>query len=106
MGPSTNRSRRLPIALGAVLVIALAVALLDPEIGARRWWSLDRDLGRATARIEALREDIRELEKEREALRDDEFAIERAIREDLGLARPGEILVRDEPPSRTLADAH
>ncbi len=85
------------------MVVALAVALLDPEIGVRRWWRLERDLGEATARIEALRAGVAALAAERDALRADDFAIERAIREDLGLARPGEILVGTEPRGRALA---
>ena len=92
------------IAIPALVALALlAVALLDPEIGVTRWWALDDDLARAGQRIEALRAELRALEIERVELRDDAFAIERAIREELGLARPGETVVRMGPAAPTLA---
>jgi cell division protein FtsB len=72
----------------------LAVAMLDGEAGFRTWLRLKGDLRAAQSRIEALRAEIAVLEEEAEALRNDRFAIESAIREDLQLARPGETVVR------------
>lgn len=95
------RTALVPIVVAA----ALGAALLDREIGVARWWTLERDLVRAEERIETLRSEIRALEVEARALRGDAFAIERAIREDLDLALPGEIVVRTRPPAHTLARA-
>jgi cell division protein FtsB len=46
-----------------------------------------------------LKERVETLEFEINALETDPFALERAIREDLELARPGEIVVRFAPLS-------
>jgi cell division protein FtsB len=48
----------------------------------------------AEARVAELEARIASRESEAEALRSDPLALERAIRADLGLARPGEIVVR------------
>jgi cell division protein FtsB len=50
-------------------------------------------------RIGSLKERVETLEFEINALETDPFALERAIREDLELARPGEIVVRFAPLS-------
>ena len=90
----------------AVLAAALAAAWLDDEAGLRAWWRLDDDLRAAEARMDALREEVDRLERRARALEDDPFAQERAIRETLGLARPGETVLRlrrpdpDGSPSR------
>ena len=68
--------------------------MLDGEAGFRTWLRLRGDLRAAEARIATLRDEIAALEEETEALRNDPFAIESAIREDLQLARPGEAVVR------------
>jgi len=75
------------------MVAALVVAMLDSEAGFRTWLRLKGDLRAAEARIEALRSEIADLEREAAALESDSFAIEAAIREDLKLARPGEIVI-------------
>ena len=81
------------------LVLALGLAFgwrfADSRAGARAWWSLRADRDAAQARIRALRAEIDRLRADAEALRDEEgFALERAIREDLELARPGEVVLR------------
>ena len=105
VGRSRLQARLRPWLLPGLLVVALGVALADPEIGAARWWRLERDRGEAQARIDALRQEVRQLETQRVELRDDPFAIERAIREDLGLALPGEVLVQERPAQQSLARA-
>ena len=50
-------------------------------------------------RIAALNTRVETLTSEINALERDPFALERAIREELELARPGEIVVRFTPPS-------
>jgi cell division protein FtsB len=78
----------------AIASSVVGVAVADRESGVRRWWELRRDLAVAEARVAALEQRIAAREGEAEALRSDPLAVERAIREDLGLARPGETVVR------------
>ena len=85
--------RNVAITLGVVAMVA-AFAGWDPETGIRSWWRLRGDHEAAQDRIAQLENTIRGLRSEAEALRDDPFAQERAIREDLGFARPGETVVR------------
>lgn len=84
----------------AVLVAALAAAWLDDEAGLRAWARLRADLREAEARMGALRDEIDVLERRAQALAEDPFAQEAAIRADLGLARPGETVVRLRRPER------
>ena len=77
-----------------VLALGLALALADGQAGLRAWWTLRSDVASAHERVAALGREIRELRGEEKALGEDPIAIERAIREDLELARPGEVVVR------------
>jgi hypothetical protein len=88
------------LAIGVVSV-ALALAVSDRDSGLRTWWALRGDLSVAQARIEQLRSDIADLERDSGGLsgEGEPFALERAIRERLVYARPGEILVRLGPPT-------
>ncbi len=85
--------RTVAITLGVVAVLA-AFAGWDPDTGVRSWWRLRGDHAAAQERIAELERDIRALRAEAEALRRDPLAQERAIREDLGFARPGETVIR------------
>ena len=78
----------------ALLAAAFLFAWIDADSGLRTWWRLQSDLRGASDRIEALREDVEERRPHAAALEADEFAIERAIRERLQYARPGETIVR------------
>ena len=78
----------------ALVAAALVFAWIDGDAGLRAWWSLRSDRDEANGRIEALREDVDTRRRDAAALVDDEFAIERAIRERLEYARPGETIVR------------
>jgi cell division protein FtsB len=77
-----------------VLVAAAVHAALDAESGIPDWLRMRRELRVSEGRIEDLRAEIGSLRREVGALEGDPFAIEAAIREDLGLARPGETVVR------------
>ena len=81
-------------AVGALLAVTLVGAALDEDAGVRHWWHLRNVLADAQRRIAALREETARLHREAERLEAEPFAIERAIREELGLARPGQTLVR------------
>jgi cell division protein FtsB len=78
----------------AVAAAAIGVAVADDSTGVRAWLELREDVRVAKARVAELEARIESRESEAEALRSDPFALEQAIREDLGLARPGEIVVR------------
>lgn len=80
--------------VGGVVTLGFALALLDGESGLRSWWTLRADVADARARIAVLRERVADLEREARVLEDDPFALERAIRERLEYARPGETVIR------------
>jgi cell division protein FtsB len=78
-----------------ILVVAAAAwTLADERSGLPAWRRLDADLGSASGRIEGLHRDIEALRREADGLDAGAFAIEQAIREELGLARPDEAVVR------------
>ncbi len=80
---------------GMVLIaIVVASALLDEKTGLQIWRELRADLEDSRARVDALGRENRFLRQEISALEAGPEALERAIREDLGLVRPGEIVVR------------
>lgn len=79
----------------AIALGLLAAGFLDRDTGVGRWIDLRRDAAEAQRRIESSQARIERREAEAAALRDDPIAIEAAIREDLGLARPGEWIVRE-----------
>jgi cell division protein FtsB len=92
--------KRIALALGIVLLAAVW-ALLDPSAGVRTWWELRSQLREAEARAAKAGAELAALEDEAERLEGDPLAVEAAIRTDLGLARPGETIVRAVPsPAR------
>lgn len=93
--------RDLAIALGIVALVA-AFASWDPDTGVRSWWRLRGDHAAAEQRIAELQHHIELLRLEAAALRGDPLAQERAIREDLGLARAGETVLRLRSRERSL----
>lgn len=84
----------------ALLAAALLFAWVDADSGLRAWWDLRRDLRETNGRIERLRADVEARRRHAKALEGDAFAIERAIREQLQYARPGETIVRLRAPDR------
>ena len=78
----------------ALVLCAGLVAWLDPKNGVESWRQHREHLREARAKIAELEAEIEAREKRGEALTHDDFAIEAAIREDLGFARPGEIVIR------------
>jgi cell division protein FtsB len=84
---------------GAILAFALVLALVDGHAGIRTWFRLQGELRASQARIAVLQGRIAAREAEAARLRGDDGAIEAAIREDLGMARPGETVVRFPDPS-------
>jgi cell division protein FtsB len=80
--------------IGGLVLLALVYPLLDGRAGLRAWLGLQDDLDQGRVRVEALRSEIARLRDESRELLESPFAIERAIREDLELARTGEVVVR------------
>jgi cell division protein FtsB len=85
--------REIPIAL-AIVASVVGVAMADASSGVRTWLQVRRDLAVAEARVAALEKRIEAREGATASLKSDPLALETAIREDLGLAKPGEIVVR------------
>ena len=82
----------------AVLVAATGVALLDTEAGIGPWMQLREEARTARARVAAREAEVTRLATEIDELSDDRIALERAIREELDLARAGEWVVRFRAP--------
>jgi cell division protein FtsB len=80
----------IPVLLG----LALLQVAFDDDAGIRQWLHLRGELEDAHGRIEALRAEVDDLEREADVLDVRGFALERAIREELELVRPGQTLVR------------
>lgn len=78
----------------ALVGLALAIAVLDGDSGLGTWLRLRADLAAAESRMAQIRDETEALERRADALESDEFAIERAIREELEYARRGETLLR------------
>lgn len=85
----------------AVMAAGLALVMLDQESGVPAWLRLRGELEASEARIAVLSARADALRSEITALERDPFALERAIREELGLARPGEQVVRFIEPGRS-----
>ena len=85
--------RRL-LLIPAVIAVAVVYAMLDQASGIRAWLRLRSHLVASAGRIEELQHEVDALRAESSALKHDPFATERAIREDLELAKPGETVVR------------
>ena len=86
--------KRIALTLGIVLAAAVW-AVVDPNAGVRSWLG---DARPARARRPCARTRCAtswpKLEGDAERLQHDPLALESAIRADLGLARPGETIVR------------
>jgi cell division protein FtsB len=82
----------------AMLAGAVLYAGIDPDSGLRTWWQLRQEREASQERIRERRAEIARLEQAARELHGDPFAMERAIRNDLGLARPEEIIVLFDDP--------
>ncbi len=78
----------------AALLGAASALFYDADNGLRAVFHLGAELDAADVRLDRLREERAELLLRAERLRSDPFEIETVARESLGMARPGEIVVR------------
>jgi cell division protein FtsB len=78
-----------------LLLLGVAViAVADATSGIPMWLRLRADLADSSGRVAVLKRSTEALRVQIDALESQPFALERAIREDLELARPGEVVVR------------
>lgn len=88
----------------AALLGAAGALFHDADNGLRAVFHLESELRAADVRLDRLREERAALLLRAERLRSDPFEIETVARESLGMARPGEIVVRlprsPAPPER------
>ena len=84
----------VPLVLATVAVIAA----VDDEAGISMWIRLRSDVDQVSQRVELAARETEALQAQIDSLSSEPFALERAIREDLELARPGETIVRFAPP--------
>jgi cell division protein FtsB len=88
---STFLAWMLPLSLliGSIVAVPL---LVTGERGLPRYRALRDELHEVRRHNERLREDVRQLRNEVSALRSDERAVERIARDELGMIREGEIV--------------
>lgn len=92
-------ARRKFLMVAAVLAGGLSLASVADARGFRRYLSLRQDVETLQARNQALADQNESLRREINALRKDPAALERAVREELGYVKPGEIVfhLEEEP---------
>src|SRR6266851_5528719 len=81
---------------GLCAAVALGVISASDARGFRRYLRLQHELETLSNRKHQLIEQNRQLREEIQALREDPESIERAVREELGFIRPGEVVFNVE----------
>jgi cell division protein FtsB len=81
---------------GLCAAVALGVISASDARGFRRYLRLQHELETLSNRKHQLIEQNRQLREEIQALREDPESIERAVREELGFIRPGEVVFNME----------
>ncbi len=84
----------LRLALAGVLAFGLGYLPLQffGERGLSQYRRLEQERSELEARNQQLAEEIRQMRLEVRRLRDDDVALEKAARDDLGMVRPGELI--------------
>ncbi|MBU8894813.1 septum formation initiator family protein [Corallococcus sp. H22C18031201] len=91
-------ARRKLLAVAAMVAVALSLASVADAKGFRRYLSLRQDVESLRERNRTLAAQNEVLKQEINALRKDPVALERAVREELGYVKPGEIVFHLESP--------
>ncbi|MCA9575620.1 MAG: septum formation initiator family protein [Polyangiales bacterium] len=81
----------LPFIMLVSAIIAVPARILAEE-GLPRYRALQAEQVDLDAQNERMRREVRDLQREVQALRTDPFAIERIARDELGMVRPGEVI--------------
>lgn len=92
----TARQKLLMVA--GVVAGVLSLASAADARGFRRYLKLREDVEALQQRNQGLAAQNEALRREIQALRDDPAALERAVREELGYVKPGEIIFHLESP--------
>ncbi|MCS6798162.1 MAG: septum formation initiator family protein [Myxococcota bacterium] len=82
----------LPLALLLTAIVAVPVMMFEPG-GLPRWRALRQELRQLNEHNERLRLEVERLHREIEALRTDPATVERVARDELGLVRPGDLVL-------------
>ncbi len=90
------RRKFLVVAVGVAGALSL-LSVADAK-GFRRYLSLKQDVSALQERNRVLAEQNESLREEINALRKDPAALERAVREELGYVKPGELVFHLESP--------
>lgn len=91
-------ARQKFLAVAAVLAGVLSLASAADARGFRRYLKLRDDVATLQERNRVLASQNEGLRREIQALREDPAALERAVREELGYVKPGEIVIHLESP--------
>jgi len=81
----------LPFGLLVMAIVAVPLRILDPQ-GLPRYRVLAEELRDVKGANEHLEREVRSVARDVEALRSDPAAIERIARDELGMARDGELI--------------
>lgn len=81
----------LPFAMLVCAIVAVPLRILAEE-GLPRYRALQAEQVDLDAQNERMRREVRDLQREVDALRTDPAAIERIARDELGMVRPGEVI--------------
>ena len=84
--------KAMSLGIGAIVLVATS-ALLDADKGISIWRELRGTLSVSEARVAQLETENEALRREIEVLEAEPAALDRAIREELGLVLPGEVVV-------------
>jgi cell division protein FtsB len=91
-------ARQKLLAVATALAVALSLVSVADAKGFRRYLKLRDDVESLHERNTALAAQNESLRREIQALREDPAALERAVREELGYVKPGEIVFHLESP--------
>jgi len=80
--------------VGGIVCLLALVLVVYGSSGLPRVWQMKRDVEALEREIATLRGETRELARTVDQLRSDPETIERIAREDLGLVRPGETVLK------------
>jgi len=83
----------VPVLISLGVAIGIGNAALAPGSRVPTWLGGAGDLETIEAQVSELEAEVASLEREAELLQSDPFAIEKAIREDLRMAKNGEIVI-------------
>lgn len=91
-------ARQKLLAVATALAVALSLVSVADAKGFRRYLKLRDDVESLHERNTALAAQNESLRREIQALREDPAALERAVREELGYVKPGELVFHLESP--------